>query len=311
MRNILKGCNPSVFQAVHSPVRQLWGECSGVNDQLLTTTATPLITLPGPPSVSSPSLTLPPPSQDAQIILPPDICLCSSLGPTTPVLCLSLFPWPTNPFTHAISLGEMLMIAAHRKKSSGQESEESGLKIYWRLFRADSKFCCSWGDWGIQQASLKSFIYSVRQPLLHTRTFLAEIDLHLLICLLLEQLSCCWEERGWLFCDRMTWSHVKLLLVIGSFLFRHCIERGGKASLKGWIKGKKDPDLMVWLLEENMMAKNPKMERSSDGSLNVLLDKAVCHFELYPLHCTVVQERQQVKGVVAIYLKKQYYWLNN
>lgn len=46
------------FQPTHSPVYQLCGECSGVNDQLLTTTATLLITLPDPSIFLTPSLTL-------------------------------------------------------------------------------------------------------------------------------------------------------------------------------------------------------------------------------------------------------------
>lgn len=49
----------------------------------------------------------------------------------------------------------------------------------------------------------------------------AGTDLHSSICLLLQQLSRCWTGLGWLFGDRMTWSDVKLLLVIGSFLFKH------------------------------------------------------------------------------------------
>lgn len=91
------------------------------------------------------------------------------------------------------------------------------------------------------------FICSASQPLSRTETFPAEIDLHSLIWLLLQQLSYCRVEGGGCSPDRMTWSHVKLLLVIGSFLFRHCIEGTcGKTSLKGWIKGKKSS---MWLLD--------------------------------------------------------------
>lgn len=91
--------------------------------------------------------------------------------------------------------------------------------------------------------------------------FPADIDLHSLICLLLQQLSYCWEGRGWLFADRMTWSHVKLLLVIGSFLFRHRIE-GRVASLKGWIKGERN---QIWLLK--MTAKNSQVVQLTEVSM--------------------------------------------
>lgn len=89
----------------------------------------------------------------------------------------------------------------------------------------------------------------------------ADIDLHSLICLLLQRLSYCWEGRGWLFADRMTWSHVKLLLVIGSFLFRHRIE-GCVASLKGWIKSERN---QIWLLK--MTAKNSKVVQLTEVSM--------------------------------------------
>lgn len=77
--------NSWLSQPSLSAVRRVqWGEWSTVNHYCYSTdyTARPSICLP-------PSLTLPPPSQDARIILPPDICLYSSLGPPTPVLSLS------------------------------------------------------------------------------------------------------------------------------------------------------------------------------------------------------------------------------
>ena len=111
------------------------------------------------------------------------------------------------------------------QKGTCRESEKARRKkMHRRLWQEDSKFYCSLGDWGIQQASPRPFICSARQPSSHTRTFScrnwpALIDLSPDAAVVLLP-----GGRGWLFADRMTWSHVKQLLVIGSFLFRHCIE---------------------------------------------------------------------------------------
>lgn len=70
---------------------------------------------------------------------------------------------------------------------------------------------------------MQYFVCSTRQPSSYTRLFFStEIDLHSLIFLPLSQLSRCQEENEELFASWMTWSHIKQLLVIGSFLLRHC-----------------------------------------------------------------------------------------
>lgn len=119
-----KACKPSACiwccsQPSLSAVRRVQqGEWSNVNQDCYSTdyNARPSICLPL-------CLTLPPASQDAQIILLLDICLYLYL-PSTPA-----FPrWPANPCTHAFSLSlplkETLMNAActpaHKKHSPGE-----------------------------------------------------------------------------------------------------------------------------------------------------------------------------------------------
>lgn len=195
------------------------GEWSTVNHYCYSTdyTARPSICL-------TPSLTLPPPSQG---FTNNSLSRYLSVFLSRPAHPFSLSRWPINPFTHAASLGEMLMIvtstpACRKALARGVKKEEK--KMHWRIWQEGSKFYYSLGDWGIQQASLQPFIYSARQPLSHTRTFscrnwpaLTDLSPVAAVVLLLG-------GRGWLFADRMTWSHVKLLLVIGSFLFRRCVE---------------------------------------------------------------------------------------
>lgn len=182
---ILKGFNLSVCilgysQPSLSAVRGVQrGEWSTVNHYCYSTdcTARPSICLP-------PSLTLPPPSQNAQIILSLDICLYCSLCPPTPVLFLSLTYKSLH--THTVSHREMLMIttsppARQKRYLPWGQRGGGGTVGFWQ---EDSKFYCSLGDWGIQQAALVA------------QWLLAEIDLHSLICLLLQRLSRCWEEGG-------------------------------------------------------------------------------------------------------------------
>lgn len=163
----------------------------------------------GPSICLTPSLTpLHPPTMHKKFSL--YIFVCIPLSARPPLHSLSLTYKSLH--TCCLSCWEMLMIAtspppyfismsACRKALGRRVKNEE--EMHWRLWPEGSKFYYSLGAWGIQQASLHLFIYPTRQPSLHTRTFPAEIDLHSLICLLLQQLSCCWEEGGG--CSQTGW----------------------------------------------------------------------------------------------------------
>lgn len=190
--------NSWLSQPSLSAVRRVqWGEWSTVNHYCYSTdyTARPSICLP-------PSLTLPPPSQDARIILPPDICLYSSLGPPTPALYLSDPQIPSHMPSLMEKCSWLLALPACRKRHlPGEWKKEE--KYAGGFGKKTVSSIVVRGDWGIQQASQQPFIHCARQPSSRTRTSLAKIDLHSLICPLLQQLSCCWEDGGG--CSQTGW----------------------------------------------------------------------------------------------------------
>lgn len=132
-----------------------------------------------------------------------------------------------------------ISMSAHRKTLASRVKGERK-KMHCRLWHESNKFYSRKEGWQIQQAFMHLFIWYARQPSSCRETYPAEIDLHSLICLLLQQLSCCRVEGVGCSPDRMTWSHVKLLLVIGSFLFRHCVEgHVARQASRGGLKAKR------------------------------------------------------------------------
>lgn len=160
-------------------------------------------------------------------------------------------------------------------------AEKGRKKIHGRPWQEDSKFYCSLRDWKIQEASQQPFIYSARQSLLHTRTFLQKLT-----CTHWFD-SCCSgclvsRRKGWFLADRMTWSHVELLLVIGSFLFRHYIE--GHVERQVSRAGLKEPDLVVGLLRKTMLKKFKVRVFNWQKFQWDMVDMAFCQFESNALY---------------------------
>lgn len=197
---ILKGsnlsvCIPGSSQPSLSAVRRVQrGEWSTVNHHCYSTdyTARPSICLP-------PSLTLPPLYQVAQIILSPDMCLYSSLGPPTPVLSLSLSLSDLQIPSHAVSgwdAYDCYLSSCTRKGTCQESGKERGKKC---IEGFGKKTVSSVVVLEIEKFNRPLHSHSSTPPDSPRRTqglFPAEIDLHSLICLLFQQLSCCWEEGG-------------------------------------------------------------------------------------------------------------------
>lgn len=216
-----KGCKPSACvpccsQSSLSAARRVQrGEWSTVNQDCYSIdyTARPSICLPLSPP-------LPPASQDAQIILPLDICPYRSLGPPTSAFSL----WPANPLTHAVSLSPSQRNAREcylsplLAKSTHRESEKQEIKIYWRLE-------VLMGVYGIEEFSRPLYLLFcstalvVHKDFFYSRHWPALIDLSPVAAVVLLL-----GGKGVVVCRQDDMVPCQAALVIGSFLFRQCIE---------------------------------------------------------------------------------------
>lgn len=202
----------SPFQSNKNLAHPLWGERTGVNDQLLTSTATPLILLPGPPSVSHCSKFSPRIHKHLSLKTFVSLHAFSCALALTYKSCHTCHLSVRNP-----RLG-YLYFDLHFHGSvwfAGRERRKKTLRVCLRRqCEFQLYFLCCYG----------------RQHLSCRRTFPIEIDLLLLIRLPLNQWSCINEEAGVCSPYMMTWSSVKWLLVFGLILFDHSLKKESRGA---------------------------------------------------------------------------------